>query len=168
MALTSDGMTRAQFLHLWRDAMVIGDPAERARLILELGRASVREEGRASTLVVAISGDPTRDHPVVLMPLAEAPRRDDEATRLALTARLVELTATEAYVLMTTKSGETSGVASYLLVSWGETNDNDEVCVVMPYRFGPNGLEEAEPLVVPHPTTTVFSRELSGLLLARH
>ncbi len=166
-SLTSDGMSRARFLPLWRDAMwATAAMNERARLLLELGRASVREEGKASPLVVAVAD--AHEPPLVVMPLADAPSRRQTEVREAITARLVELGAREVYVLMTTRGGGRDGVPSFLLAAWGESRQGEEACVVMPFRWVSKGLEEAEPLVAPDAGATAFSRELAGLLVHTH
>ncbi|TNF31717.1 MAG: hypothetical protein EP329_11915 [Deltaproteobacteria bacterium] len=164
--LTSDGLGHAQFLPLWRDAMFGADPKERARLTLELGRAIVREEKRVPTLLVAVVEG--RDDPLVLMPLAEPPVRTEHGVRDGVTTRLATLGASEVYVLLAVRGGGATGVPSALLACWGEHIAGDEVCVMMPFRFGPEGLEEAEVLLAPDATATSFSRELSGLLGSRH
>ncbi|PKN54992.1 MAG: hypothetical protein CVU56_23640 [Deltaproteobacteria bacterium HGW-Deltaproteobacteria-14] len=164
--LTSDGLGHAQFLPLWRDAMFSAEPAERARLTLELGRAIVREERRTPTLLVAVVDG--RDDPLVLMPLAEPPVRTQESLRDSVTTRLATLGASEVYVLLTVRGGGASGVQSALLACWGERIGGDEVCVMMPFRFGARGLEEAEVLLAPDAHATTFSQELFGLLGVRH
>lgn len=164
--LTSDGLSHAQFLPLWRDAMFAADPAERARLTLELGRAIVREDKRVPTLLVGVVEG--RDDPLVVMPLAEPPVRGERGAREGVTMRLASVGASEVYVLLAVRGGAASGVPSALLACWGERIGGDEVCVMMPFRFGPEGLEEADVMLAPDATATAFSRELSGLLGARH
>jgi len=164
--LTSDGLTQAQFLPLWRDAMFGAEPHERARLTLELGRALIREEQRTPTLLVAVVEG--REDPLVMMPLAEPPVRTQQRLREGVTMRLATLGASEVYVLLAVRGGGASGVPSALLACWGERIGGAEVCVMMPFRYGREGLEEAEVLLAPDASATSFSRELSGLLGVRH
>ncbi|MCB9733384.1 MAG: hypothetical protein H6745_12330 [Deltaproteobacteria bacterium] len=164
--LSSDGLTRTQFLPLWRDAMWHAPLAERARLVLELGRLTVREEGRAAPLLIAVSEQ--RDPPLVVMPLAEVPRPAEARLRAAIQEKLARLGASEVYVLVTSFGGQRDGVPAYLLGAWGEAADGDAVAWFMPFRFGPEGLEEATPMVAPDARQTVLARELGGLLVPRH
>ena len=54
MSLISDGLTKAQFMPLWKEAMWHAvDPMERARLVLELGRLHARGDGVAGPLLIA-------------------------------------------------------------------------------------------------------------------
>jgi len=164
--LTSDGLSLAQFLPLWRDAMWSGDAMERARLLLELGRLTLREDGKITPLLVAaVEG---REPPFALMPLMEPPRREEHALRDAVRDRLGSLGATEVYALMATPGGVHDGTPSFVLGTWGETLAGEQVAWVMPFRWTDGVLEEAPPLHVPDARATVFSRELSGLLVARH
>lgn len=159
--LTSDGLTQAQFVHLWRDAMVGAGPTERARLTLELGRAMVREDGHAGVLLIAhVEG---RDEPLLALPLAGLPARGT-AIRDAVVARLGEAGASEAYVLLTVRTGAESN----LLACWGETVGGLEVAWMMPFRVAGGELEEAPALEAPDARATRFSAELAGLLPPRH
>ncbi|MGM0578256.1 MAG: hypothetical protein ACQEXJ_21210 [Myxococcota bacterium] len=166
--LRADGLSRSQFMPMWRDAMWHAvDPAERARLVLELGRLAIREEGRASPLLVAYSAH--RDPPFSVMALTDAPSQADAPElRQTVEARLAEMGATEVYVLLTLQAGERDGVAQYVLTSWGETLDGEEACWMQAYRHRGERVEEAPAMGVPDPTTTEISRRLTGLLTRHH
>jgi len=164
--LKSDGLSVHQFLHLWRDAMVDADPAERARLLIELGRASVREQGQVPTLLVAVV--PGRDEPLTLIPLAEAPDVARASLREQVTGRLAAIGATEVYVLQAVVAGRVTGPATQLMACWGEVGGGVEVCAMLPFRVTAQGVEEAELLLAPDPNATTFSRDLAGLLPTRH
>lgn len=166
MRLVSDGLSRAQFLPLWRDAMWHASLEERARLVLELGRLTVREEGRAAPLLIAYAEH--RDPPLVVMPLAEIPRPAEARLRATIQERLATLGASEVYVLLASHGGQSDGVPAYLLGAWGETAAGDAVAWLMPFRFGQGGLEEALPMMAPDARQTVLARELAGLLVSRH
>ncbi len=163
MSLISDGLTRAQFMPLWKEAMWHAvDPGERARLVLELGRLQAREAGRAGPLAVAWAGE--RESPIVVLPLDEVPSsRLAPGVRQGLKERLDHLGAEEVYVLATLKAGP-----GRVLVSWGESRDDGEVCMMQAFRIVAGEVEEAAPLVLPDPSTTEISRQCAGLLQARH
>lgn len=163
--LTSDGLTQAQFVFLWRDAMFGAAPAERARLTLELGRTMVREGGDAGVLLIAVVEG--RDDPLLVLPLAGLPVRG-AALRDAVVARLGELGASEAYVLFTVRTSGAAGVVSNLLACWGETVGGSEVAWMMPFRVSAGQVEEAAALEAPDARATRFSAELAGLLPPRH
>lgn len=166
--LISDGLTRAQFLPLWRDAMWHAiDPAERARLALEWGRLSVREERHAAPLLIAWAA--ARDEPLVMLPLADAPdARAQPALRATVRDRLAELGATEAYLLVTLRGGARGGVPSFLLAVWSETLEGDQHCTMQAFRWRGSELEEAPRMVLPHPEQSELAQRFAGLLTQRH
>ena len=164
--LTSDGLSVNQFLHLWRDAMADAAPAERARLMVELGRATLREQGQVPTLLVAVVTG--RDEPLTLIPLKEAPGVARPGLREQVAERLAALGATEVYVLQAVVAGRVTGPGTQLMACWGEGGKGQEVCAMLPLRVTADGVEEAELLLAPDPSATVFSRDLAGLLPTRH
>ncbi len=163
--LTSDGISRAHFLVLWRDAMAEAHLDERARLLLEVGRATLREEGRVTPVLVVVRDD--EDEPYVWLPMPDLPRRGERAWD-TLQQRLIGLRAVQVLALVALNTSQGGGAAHFLLAAWGESLSGQESCVVMPYRHATEGLEEAEPLRVPDPKVTVFSQLMSGVLATRH
>ncbi len=168
MSLRSDGLTRAQFVPLWRDALWHAvDPLERARLMLELGRLTVREERRASPLAAAWAVG--REPPLVVLALPDLPcAQTQPVVRASTKERLADLGASEVYVLFTLQARSSDGVPGYLLAVWGETLDGDAACIVQPFRWVGSELEEAVQMIVPEPRTTEIARRVSGLLTAVH
>lgn len=168
MTLRSDGLTRGQFLPLWRDAMWHAvDPLERARLMMELGRLTVREERRASPLAAAwVAG---REPPLVLLALPELPCAQTQPLLRASTRdRLEDLAASELYLMFTLQTRSSDGVPGYLLAVWGETVAGEQACIVQPFRWVGPELEEAQQMVVPAPGTTEIARRVAGLLTIVH
>jgi len=166
--ISSDGLTRDQFMPLWRDAMwQTTSLADRTRLVLELGRLDVREsQGSAAPRMVAyVAG---LDTPFVLLQLESAPTVDEIQVRNAFSMRLAEMGASEVYVLMTVQGGRFGGVQNYLLSAWGESVDGSAACWVMPFRWANRGLQEAPPLPPPNPRETEIGKRLAGLLKPRH
>jgi hypothetical protein len=162
--LTSDGLTRGQFMPLWRDAMVRAvAPRERCRLVLEMGRVGAKEDGHAEPLLVAMSGQ--REQPLTLLPLLDLPSSASAPqVRSGVEARLAEIGATEVYLLATLQGPK----GALLLTSWGETLDGEEHCHMLAYRKRGDRIEEAQALIVPEPALTQLSRQCRGLLAARH
>lgn len=165
--LTSDGMTRDQFLPLWREAMWHATNVEqRARLALEYGRLEVRENKSVEpTLVVTV---PDGDDPIVLMTLRDVPMALGADETDALRTKLAELASTEVYTIVALKAGAKDGAPSYLLVSWGESVSGEQSCWLQPFRWTHEGLEEAQAMVTPDPGATELSKHLAGLLTPRH
>lgn len=166
--LSSDGLTREQFMPLWRDAMwAATSVADRARLVLELGRLEVRDNRLAAPLAVAFV--PELDTPFVMLSLAEAPTAElDPARRAVLRDRLAEMGASELYMGLTVVAGEQAGVPSYLLAAWAETVGGEKECWLQPFRWRAGALEWAPAMRAPDASATVFDRQLSGLLALRH
>ncbi len=162
--LTSDGLKRAPFMPLWRDAMARAvDPAERCRLVLELGRVGAKEDGHAEPVLIAISEE--REPPLVVLPLLDLPSASKAPqVRSGVQERLAELGATEVYVLATLRGPNDT----LLLTSWGETSGAAEHCQLLAYRRRGELIEEAQALVAPDPSLTEISRQCSGLLAKRH
>ena len=85
--LVADGLTREQFTLLWRDAMITSpDAVERARLVLELGRCTIRESEGLDPMMIVLSE--RRDPPYVIVPLPEAPTDEHPIVREAARERL--------------------------------------------------------------------------------
>jgi len=165
--LTSDGLTREQFLPLWREAMWHAPDLEnRSRLALEYGRLEVRENRTIDPTVVATV--PDSEVPVVLIKLKDAPLSLPGEELDALQTKLAKLSSSEVFTVVALQAGEKDGSPSYLLVSWGENRDGDQACWLQPFRWGDKGLEEAQPMMTPDPGITALSKHLSGLLKARH
>jgi hypothetical protein len=162
--LTSDGLTRAQFMPLWRDAMLFAvDEGERCRLVLQLGRAGAKEDGHADPLLVAVTDD--REQPLTVLPLLDLPSATRAPqVRSGVQERLAELGATEVYVLATLQGPNDA----LLLVAWGETVSGCERCQLLAYRKQGDRIEEAQVLVAPDPSLTEISRQCKGLLTPRH
>jgi len=162
--LTSDGLTRGQFMPLWRDAMARAvDPGERCRLVLQLGRVGAKEDGHAEPLLVAMTQD--SDHPLTVLPLLDLPAASSAPeVRSGVQERLAEVGATEVYVLATLKGPNDA----LLLASWGETVAGSEYCQLLAYRKRGDRIEEAQALIAPDPTLTEMSRQCRGLLTPRH
>lgn len=162
--LTSDGLNRAQFLPLWRDAMTAAvDPGERCRLVLELGRVGAKEDGHAEPLLIAIAG--AREQPLTLLPLLELPSaKSAPHVRSGVIERLAQLGATEVYVLATLRGPNDA----LLLAAWGETVEGTQHCRLLAYRRRGECIEEAQALIAPDPALTEISRQCSGLLARRH
>ncbi|MEZ4269763.1 MAG: hypothetical protein R3F39_25680 [Myxococcota bacterium] len=165
--LNSDGFTLAQFLPLWHTAMWQAvDPAERARLTLELGRARVREQSVQDTLLVAFS--PKKDPPFTMMPLDAVPSPESGALRLKVCQRLAEIAATEVYVLLTQQAASQTGPPSYVLTSWAEDLEGEQICWMQAFRYKNGGIEEAPPFFAPKASETAVNRRLAGLLTPLH
>lgn len=165
--LTSDGLTREQFLVLWRDEMWHADSLqERARLALEYGRLEVRENKTVAPTLISVTTN--GDDPIVLMTLSDVPMALGETETQALRTRLAEVSAQEVYTVAAFRADAKDGSPAYLLVSWGESLTGDQSCWLQPFRWTPRGLEEAEPMVTPDPTLTTLHKHLSGLLKPRH
>jgi len=162
--LTSDGLTRAQFMPLWRDAMTLAiDPGERCRLVLEMGRVGAKEIGHAEPMLVAITEG--RGQPITVLPLLELPSLTSAPeVRAGVQERLAELGATEVYVLATLRGPN----ESMLLAAWGESVVGEERCQLLAYRRRGQQIEEAQALVAPDPSLTEISRQCRGLLPQRH
>ena len=162
--LTSDGLTRTQFMPLWRDAMVRAvAPRERCRLVLEMGRVGAKEDGHAEPLLIAISEG--RESPLTLLPLLDLPSASAAPeVRSGVEERLADLGATEVYVLATLQGPQ----GALLLNAWGETLDGEEHCHLLAYRKRGDRIEEAQVLIAPDPTVTQISRQCAGLLPSRH
>ena len=162
--LTSDGLTRTQFMPLWREAMVHAvAPRERCRLILEMGRVGAKEDGHAEPLLIAVSDK--NEPPMTLLPLLDLPSATAAPqVRSGVQERLSDLGATEVYVLATLQGPQ----GAFLLTSWGETLDGEEHCHLLAYRKRGDKIEEAQVLIAPDPTVTQISRQCSGLLTPRH
>ena len=162
--LTSDGLNRAQFMPLWREAMVHAvAPRERCRLVLELGRVGAKEEGHAEPMLIAVSGDV--DNPMTLLPLLDLPSANSNPQlRSGVQTRLSDMGATEVYLLATLQGPQ----GALLLASWGETSDGEEHCQLLAYRKRGERIEEAQALITPDPSVTEISRQCRGLLTTRH
>lgn len=166
--LLSDGLSQAQFMPLWEEAMTHApDHHERARLVLELGRLSVREQGRAGPLLIALCTD--RDPPLDVVALRDVPSTTGDAlARAAVQHRLAELGASEVHILSMLRSATAQGRESFLLTAWCETADGEEACWMQAIRWVGHGLDQASPLAAPDPSATEMSRRLKGLLTTRH
>ena len=153
---------------LWRDAMWEAvDPAERVRLVLELGRATLREQGRVTPQLVALV--PSADPPVVVYDLPDVPSESHApAVRQRAQLQLQEQGAQEAIVMVMVKSGEHDGAATFLLLAWGETSGGDESCWMSALRQRGDEFEEAPPVRAPDPRQTELSRLCRGLLPRVH
>jgi hypothetical protein len=161
--LTSDGLTRTQFMPLWREAMIRAvAPRERCRLVLEMGRVGAKQEGHAEPLLVVISDK--HEPPLTLLPLLDLPSSSAPQVRSGVEEQLAELGATEVYVIATLRGPQ----GALLLTSWGETLDGEEHCHLLAYRTRGDKIEEAQVLIAPDPTITQISRQCSGLLTPRH
>lgn len=166
--IVSDGLTREQFMPLWRDAMwECHSLHDRARLVLELGRLDVREQSdRLPTRLVAhVDG---LDAPFVLLQLTEPPTAQHPQERQALILRLAEMGASEVFVMMTLRGGGFGGIQNYLLSVWAESRHEEPACWVMPFRWAKGGLQEAAPLAPPNPGETEIGKRLGGLVRPRH
>ena len=166
--IASDGLTRQQFMPLWRDAMWDSHSLrDRARLVLELGRLDIREptEQLPTRLVAHVEG---LDTPFVLLQLKAPPTGQHLQEREALIHRLAEMGASEVYVMMTLKGGSFGGVQNYLLSVWAESRVEDPACWVMPFRWTNTGLQQAAPLPPPDPRETEIGKRLAGLVRPRH
>ena len=165
--LTSDGLTREQFLPLWREAMWHAPNLEtKTRLVLEYGRLELREKRTITPTVVATV--PDSEVPVVLLKLKDVPLALPSDELDALQTKLARLSSSEVFTVVALQAGNKGGSPSYLLVSWGEGYDSGEACWLQPFRWGDRGLEEAEPMMTPDPKATALSKHLAGLLKARH
>ncbi len=171
--LRADGMTPESFMPLWRDAMWhTPDPAERVRLVLELGRLNVHHFGKADPLVIGYAQ--RREPPFLILSLREPPTHANASVRASVQTRLAEVAATEVYVVLTLATpGAASAHPGYLLAAWAETltapgEPPDQHCWLQPFRWTPQGLEEAEAMPTPDPSATELSRHLAGLLTPRH
>jgi hypothetical protein len=165
--LVGDGLSREQFAPLWRDAMAAApNPAERARLILELGRVTIRESQVLDPMMIALSDRWVP--PWVIVPLPEVPSTDQEAVRGAAMERLAELAATEVYLLILLEAKATGGHPTRLLVCWGESLDGSEVAWMQPMRWVDGVREEAAVVRAPLADATEMSRRCRGLLMPLH
>jgi len=165
--LVADGLTREQFVVLWRDAMSAApDLGERVRLVLELGRVTLRETDSVDPMMIALSG--RREPPLVIVPLREAPTTEHEAVRGAAQERLLELNASEVYVIVLLATQSPSGHPTRLLVSWGESAQGDEAVWLQPVRWVDGEREEAAVVRAPLPEHTEISRRCKGLLTPTH
>jgi hypothetical protein len=162
--LVADGLTREQFTLLWRDAMITSsDAVERARLILELGRCTLRESEALDPMMIVLSV--RREPPYVIVPLPEIPTEDHAVVREAARERLAELAASEVFVLVLLSANISGGHKARLLVSWGESLSGDEVVWMQPIRWVDGVREEAPVVRAPLAEHTEISRRCRGLLL---
>ena len=168
--LTSDGLSREQFLPLWRDAMWHAvDPEERTRLLLELGRLTVKEERQAAPLLVTWTEGV--DEPMTILPLTDVPcARTAPAVRAAALDKIAEVAASEVYLLFTLRgAAHEEGPPSFVLAAWGETRGGDACCTVLAYRWIEVGVvEEAQRLIVPSPRESPLGLRVAGLLRPLH
>lgn len=166
--LTADGFGQKQFMPLWRDAMWHAvDPVERARLVLEMGRIAVREEGNTPPLLVAVIE--RREPPLVVMALPDLPSATDAPeVRKTVRERLAELGATEVYLLASLRAAAPSRTPTFVLTAWGETLEGQEVVWLRPFRWIGEKLEEAAPTNAPDARATEVSRRCAGLLTPHH
>lgn len=166
--LKSDGLTRQQFLPLWHDAMWHAvDPGERTRLLLELGRVTIREEGKVGPLLVAFAEH--RDPPFVVIPLSELPTPTEApGLRDEIRTRLAHMGASEAYLLVVQQVAKDEGEPRYVLVAWGETREDEQAGWMEAFRWRMGELEEAAPMMAPEPERTVLGERCSGLLTTVH
>ena len=165
--LTSDGLTREQFLPLWREAMWHAPNLEtKTRLVLEYGRLELRENRTITPTVVATV--PDSEVPVVLIKLKDVPLALPADELDALQTRLAKLSSSEVFTVVALQAGVKDGNPSYLLVSWGEGRDTGQACWLQPFRWSERGLEEAEPMMTPDPQATAISKNLGGLLTPCH
>ena len=68
--LTSDGLSLEMFTSMWRDAMWSAvDTDERVRLVLELGRATLRDRGTVTPQMVAFTSDLDPPFSIFQLPL---------------------------------------------------------------------------------------------------
>ena len=165
--LTSDGLSREQFLRLWREEMWHSTNLEtKTRLTLEYGRLELREKKVLTPTVVATV--PDSEAPTVLLKLKDAPLALPVEELEELRTKLAEISASSVFTLVALQAGNKGGSPSYLLVCWGESRDGSQACWIQPYRWGAEGLEEAEAMMTPDPGATALSKHLSGLLRLRH
>ena len=163
----SDGLTREQFMPLWRDAMWHApDIEERGRLVLQYARLEVREKQRCLPTVIAWTG--RSEEPMVVVTLADAPLALPQAELDELRTQIASVGGAEAHTVISLVAGEQDGVQSYLLVSWSERTDGTVSCWLQPYRYGKKGLEEALPMQMPNPEDAPIAAHLAGLLGSRH
>ena len=161
--LVADGLTSEQFTLLWRDAMLASpDSVERARLVLELGRCTVRESESLDPMMIAVSE--RREPPYVIVPLPEAPTDEHALVREAARERLGELGATEVFILVLLAANISGGHKARLLVSWGEDVSGEEVVWMQPIRWVDGVREEAAVVRAPLAEHTEISRRCRGLL----
>ena len=161
--LVADGLTREQFTLLWRDAMITSpDAVERARLVLELGRCTIRESEGLDPMMIVLSE--RREPPYVIVPLPEAPTDEHPIVREAARERLAELAASEVYVLVLLAANISGGHKARLLVSWGEGLSGDEVVWMQPVRWVDGVREEAAVVRAPLAEHTEISKRCRGLL----
>ena len=165
--LTSDGLTREQFLPLWREAMWHAPNLEtKTRLVLEYGRLELRDNQTVAPTVVATV--PDSEVPVVLIKLKDVPLALPAEELDALQTRLAKLSSAEVFTVVALQAGNKGGSPSYLLVSWGEGRDTGQACWLQPFRWGERGLEQAEAMMTPDPNATAISKHLAGLIKPRH
>ncbi len=165
--LVSDGLTRAQFTPLWRDAMWHATAlAERGRLVLQYARLEVREKHRVLPTVTAWTG--RADEPLLVITLAEAPLRLPALELDELRTQLASVGGHEVHTSLSVVAGIKDGIQSYLLVTWSEDRDGVSSCWLQPYRFTADGLEEGMAMQMPRPTEAPIARHLAGLLRPHH
>ncbi len=161
--LVADDLTQEQFTSLWREAMITSpDAVERARLVLELGRCTIRESDVLDPMMIALSE--RREPPFVIVPLPEVPTQEHGAIREAARERLAELAASEVYVLVLLSANVSGGHKARLLISWGESLSNEEVVWMQPIRWVDGVREEAPVVRAPLAEHTEISRRCRGLL----
>ena len=166
--LTSDGMSLEAFTPLWRDAMWNAvDTAERVRLVLEMGRAVLRQKGAVSPQMVAFTSD--LDPPFSLFHLQDVPMADTAPElRGTIQKQLSEMGASEVFLLVMLQTGTHDGKPTFLLLSWGETVEGEEACWMVALLKEGEVYQEASLMRAPDPTQTAISRGCSGLLRRFH
>ncbi|MEE2779451.1 MAG: hypothetical protein VYE15_02930 [Myxococcota bacterium] len=166
--LTSDGMTLEAFTPLWRDAMWNAvDTGERARLVLEMGRAMLRQRGAVTPQMVAFTSD--LDPPFSLFELPDVPMADQAPElRETVQKQLSEMGASEIYVMVMLQTGTHEGKPTFLLMSWGETVEGQESCWMLALLKEGEVFQEATLMRAPDPTQTAISRGCRGLLTRFH
>ena len=166
--LTSDGLSLEMFTSMWRDAMWSAvDTDERVRLVLELGRATLRDRGTVTPQMVAFTSD--LDPPFSIFQLPGVPTEDKTPElRGTIQKQLSEMGASEVFLLVLLKTGQRDGQPTLLLTSWGETVEGEEACWMAALRHTGSGFEEAAPMQAPDPGQTSMSRRCRGLLTRFH
>jgi len=166
--LTSDGMTLETFIPLWRDAMWNAvDTDERARLVLEIGRAMLRQRGTVTPQMVVFTSD--LDPPVSLFQLPDVPMADKAPElRDTVQKQLSEMGASETYILVMLQTGTHEGKTTFLLMSWGETVEGEEACWMLALLNNGDVFQEAKLMRAPDPSQTAISRGCRGLLTRFH
>jgi hypothetical protein len=165
--LKADDLPAEHFMRLWHEEMWKATGlADRARLVLELGRLEVLTAGQAAPMLVSYVA--TAEPPVVVLPLPDTPGPRAPALRQKVAEGLREMGASEVYLVVSLAAGQRHGMPHFALTAWGESAGGEEAVWVLPFRQTPAGLQEAEPLLAPDPRATVLSRELQGLLRRLH